>query len=40
MLYMVLIIFQLAREPKAGRFATFVLLLALGFGLGGFADKA
>ena len=33
MLYMVFIIFQLARESKAGRFGTFVLFLALGFGL-------
>ena len=39
MLYMVFIIFQLARESKAGRFGTFVLLLALGFGLVGFAAK-
>jgi hypothetical protein len=28
MLYMVFIIFQLARESKAGRFGTFVLFLA------------
>ena len=39
MLYMVFIIFQLARESKAGRFGTFVLFLALGFGLVGFASK-
>jgi Protein of unknown function (DUF2788) len=39
MLYMVFIIFQLARESKAGRFGTFVLLLGLGFGLVGFAAK-
>jgi hypothetical protein len=39
MLYMVFIIFQLARESKAGRFGTFVLFLALGFGLAGFAAK-
>jgi hypothetical protein len=39
MLYMVFIIFQLARESKAGRFGTFVLFLALGFGLLGFAAK-
>ena len=37
MLYMVFIIFQLARESKAGRFGAFVLFLALGFGLVGFA---
>jgi len=39
MLYMVFIIAQLARESKAGRFGTFVLFLALGFGLLGFAVK-
>jgi hypothetical protein len=39
MLYMVFIIWQLARESKAGRFGTFVLFLALGFGLLGFAIK-
>ncbi len=40
MLYMVFIIFQLARESKAGRFGTFVLFIALGFGLVGFVAKA
>jgi len=39
MLYMMFIIWQLARESKAGRFGTFVLFLALGFGLLGFALK-
>ena len=39
MLYMEFIIFQLARESKAGRFGTFVLYLALGFGLVGFVAK-
>ncbi|WP_397532941.1 DUF2788 domain-containing protein [Roseateles sp.] len=39
MLYMVFIILQLARESKAGRFGTFILLLGLGFGLLGFAAK-
>lgn len=39
MLYMVFIILQLARESKAGRFGTFVLLVGLGFGLVGFAAK-
>jgi Protein of unknown function (DUF2788) len=39
MLYMIFIVFQLARESKAGRFGTFVLFLALGFGLVGFAAK-
>lgn len=39
MLYMLFIILQLARESKAGRFGTFVLLLGLGVGLLGFAAK-
>lgn len=39
MLYMVFIILQLARESKAGRFGTFVLLIGLGFGMVGFAAK-
>ena len=39
MLYVMFIIFQLARESKAGRFGTFVLFLALGFELVGFAAK-
>ncbi|MCH7344035.1 DUF2788 domain-containing protein [Pelomonas sp. CA6] len=39
MLYMLFIILQLARESKAGRFGTFILLLGLGFGLLGFAAK-
>jgi hypothetical protein len=39
MLYMLFIILQLARESKAGRFGTFVLLLGLGFGMLGFAAK-
>lgn len=40
MLCMVFIIFQLARESKAGKFGTFVLFLALGFGLVGFVAKS
>lgn len=39
MLYMLFIILQLARESKAGRFGTFVLLLGLGFGMLGFVAK-
>ena len=39
MLYMVFIIGQLAWESKAGRFGTFVLFLALGFGMIGFVAK-
>jgi len=39
MLYMVFIILQLAHESKAGKFGTFVLFLALGFGFIGFIAK-
>lgn len=39
MVYMLFIIYQLARESKAGRFGTFVLFIVLGFGLLGFAAK-
>ena len=39
MLYMMFIIYQLARESRAGRFGTFVLFVSLGFGLVGFAAK-
>ena len=39
MLYMVFIIWQLARESKAGRFGTFVLFLGLGVGLVGFVAQ-
>ena len=35
----VFIILQLARESKAGRLGTFVLLVGLGFGMLGFAAK-
>lgn len=37
--YMLFIIGQLAWESKAGKFGTFVLMLALGFGMLGFAAK-
>lgn len=39
MVYMVFIIAQLAHESKAGKLGTFVLFLALGFGLLGFVVK-
>ncbi|HOB67262.1 DUF2788 domain-containing protein [Ottowia sp.] len=39
MLYMVFIIGHLAWESKAGKFGTFVLFLALGFGMVGFVAK-
>ena len=37
--YMFFIIWQLARESKAGRFGTFVLFIVLGFGMVGFIAK-
>ncbi len=40
MLYMMFIIWRLARDSKAGRLGTFVLFLALGFGMLGFVAKA
>ena len=39
MLYMVFIVAQLAWESKAGKFGTFVLFLALAFGMLGFVAK-
>ena len=39
MLYMLFIIGQLAWESKAGKFGTFVLFLALAFGMLGFVAK-
>ena len=38
-LYMLFIIFNLAMESKAGKFGTFVLFLALAFGMLGFVAK-
>lgn len=39
MLYMLFIIWRLAKESKAGRFGTFVLFLALATGMIGFVAK-
>ncbi len=39
MLYMAFIIWQLARESKAGRLGTFVLFFVLAFGMLGFIAK-
>ncbi len=39
MLYMAFIIWRLARDTQAGKLGTFVLFLALGFGLLGFVAK-
>lgn len=38
-LYMLIVIAQLARESKAGRFGTFVLFVVLAFGMLGFVAK-
>lgn len=37
--YMLFIVFNLARESKAGRFGTFVLFMVLSFGMLGFLAK-
>ncbi|MFN4264178.1 MAG: DUF2788 domain-containing protein [Aquabacterium sp.] len=37
--YMFFIILQLAKESKAGRFGTFILLIVLGFGMLGYIAK-
>lgn len=39
-LYMLFIVFSLARESKAGKFGTFVLFLVLSFGMLGFLAKS
>lgn len=39
-LYMMFIVFNLARESKAGKFGTFVIFLGLAFGMVGFVAKA
>ncbi|MCQ3831085.1 DUF2788 domain-containing protein [Microbulbifer elongatus] len=38
-LFMVFIVWNLAKESKAGRFGTFILFIALGLGLLGFLAK-
>ena len=39
MLYMLFIIYNLARESRAGKLGTFVLFLVLAFGMIGFVAK-
>ena len=39
MLYMLFIIWRLARESNAGKFGTFILFLVLSFGMLGFVAK-
>lgn len=38
--YMLFIVFNLARESKAGKFGTFVLFLVLSLGMLGFVAKS
>ncbi|HEY8569355.1 MULTISPECIES: DUF2788 domain-containing protein [Microbulbifer] len=38
-LFMMFIVWNLAKESKAGRFGTFILFIALGLGLLGFVVK-
>ena len=38
-LYMLFIVWNLARESRAGRFGTFVLFMVLSFGMLGFLAK-
>jgi hypothetical protein len=40
MLYMVFIMYKLARESGAGRYGTAMIFLSLGLGLAGFAAKS
>lgn len=40
MLYMLFIIFDLARKSKAGKLGTFVLFFVLAFGMIGFVAKS
>ena len=40
MVWMLLIIWNLAKESKAGKFGTFVLFFVLGFGMLGFIAKS
>lgn len=40
MIYMVFIILNLAKESKAGKFGTFILLFVLSFGMIGFIAKS
>lgn len=39
-LYMLFIMYRLARDSNAGRFGTLVIFLSLGLGIAGFAAKS
>jgi len=38
-LYMLFIVYDLAKQSKAGKFGTFILFIGLGLGIFGFAAK-
>lgn len=40
MLYMLFVLYRLGKDSNAGRFGMFVLFLALGLGVFGFAMKS
>ena len=39
-LYMIFILYKMAKESNAGRYGTFVIFMALGMGIIGFASKS
>lgn len=39
-LYMLFILYKMAEESKAGKYGTFVIFMALGMGIVGFASKS
>jgi len=39
-LYMIFILYKMAKESNAGKYGTFVIFMALGMGLVGFASKS
>ena len=39
-LYMIFILYKMAKESNAGKYGTFVIFMALGMGIIGFASKS
>ena len=39
-LYMIFILYKMAEESKAGKYGAFVIFMALGMGIVGFASKS
>ena len=39
-LYMIFILYKMAEESKAGKYGSFVIFMALGMGIVGFASKS